>query len=351
MSGEVSDKTQSRKWLLTINNPKEHQMTHEEIKDKLEDFSLIYWCMADEVGQNETYHTHVYMQSKSGIRFRTVKKDFPMAHIDYVRGTAIENRDYIFKDGEKYNKNTESGEYEYTDSKGQLHKGIHYDDTNEEQGDVPDERPGRRNDLNELYNMIKSGMTTYEIIEQSPKYIMQLEKIDRVRQIINEEKFADTWRTVDVTYIWGLTGTGKTRSVMDKYGYRNVYRVTDYQHPFDGYKGQDVIVFEEFRSSLPIDDMLKYLDGYPVDFPARYANKTACFTKVFIISNEDIRTLYPNVQQEKPNTWDAFLRRVNTIQVFDGKHVGVFDAKEYIDSNWQFCFGEDPFESEDSKNG
>ena len=26
--------------------------------------------------------------------------------------------------------------------------------------------------------------------------------------------------------------------------------LTDYTHPFDGYKGQDVIIFEEFRSDL-----------------------------------------------------------------------------------------------------
>ncbi len=32
-------------------------------------------------------------------------------------------------------------------------------------------------------------------------------------------------------------------------------------------KGQDVIVFEEFRSSLKIQDMLNYLDGYPCELP------------------------------------------------------------------------------------
>ena len=44
-----------------------------------------------------------------------------------------------------------------------------------------------------------------------------------------------------------------------KYGYSNVYQVTNYEHPFDGYQGQNVIIFEEFRSSLKIDDMLKFL--------------------------------------------------------------------------------------------
>ena len=79
---------------------------------------------------------------------------------------------------------------------------------------------------------------------------------------------------------------------MEKYGYQNVYRVTDYDHPFDSYKGQDVIVFEEFRSSLKIQDMLNYLDGYPCELPCRYNNKLACFTKVYIITNISFNQQY-----------------------------------------------------------
>ena len=101
---------------------------------------------------------------------------------------------------------------------------------------------------------------------------------------------------------------------MEQYGYSNVYRVTDYAHPFDGYKGQDIVVFEEFRSSLAISDMLNYLDGYPVDLPCRYANKVACYTKVFIISNISFEQQYPNVQVDNPETWAAFRRRIKNVQ-------------------------------------
>ena len=66
---------------------------------------------------------------------------------------------------------------------------------------------------------------------------------------------------------------------MELYGYENVYHVTNYDHPFDDYRGQNVILFDEFRSSLPVADMLKYLDGYPLMLPCRYSNKVACYTK------------------------------------------------------------------------
>ena len=76
-----------------------------------------------------------------------------------------------------------------------------------------------------------------------------------------DAQFKNCWRELEVSYIFGRTGSGKTRGVMDAYGYENCYRVTDYKHPFDTYDGQDVLIFEEFRGSLKHGDMLNYLDG------------------------------------------------------------------------------------------
>ena len=121
---------------------------------------------------------------------------------------------------------------------------------------------------------------------------------------------------MSVTYIWGPTGTGKTRYVMEKYGYENVYRVTNYKNPFDGYKAQDVLLFDEFRSNLPISDMLKYLDGYPVDLPCRFSDKHACFTKVYFTTNISLDRQYETVQREERETYRAFVRRIHNTFYF-----------------------------------
>lgn len=337
---------QSRKWLLTINNPTEHGITHELLTSTLKSQkSLLYYSMGDEIGQEQTPHIHIFVAYRSGMRFSSLKRKFPTAHIDYCNGTALENKEYVFKSGEKYHKD-ENGSYEYTDSTGKVHKGVHYDDTNEEYGELPEDRPGKRRDLDELYDLIKSGASTYEILETNPQYIDRIDKIEKVRQTLLEEKYKNTWRTLDVTYIWGVTGTGKTRSVMDRYGYENVYRVTDYDHPFDSYHGQDVIVFEEFRSSLKIDDMLKYLDGYPLEFPARYMNKQACFTKVYLISNINLKAQYPNVQKQETRTWEAFIRRIHTVQIFDGTEIHIMETPAYMayDKGFFMPTGKTPFE-------
>ena len=60
--------TQSRKWLLTINNPENLGLTHDRVKEIIGGMkSVLYWCMADEIGQNGTYHTHIYIQSRGGM--------------------------------------------------------------------------------------------------------------------------------------------------------------------------------------------------------------------------------------------------------------------------------------------
>lgn len=197
-------------------------------------------------------------------------------------------------------------------------------------GELPEERQGERNDLAALYEMISAGKSNYDILEEQPDFIAQLERMDRVRQIIQEENFKEVFRKLEVLYLFGDTGSGKTRSVMERYGYANVFRVTNYKHPFDQYKGQDVIMFEEFQSSIPINQMLIYLDGYPVMLPCRYSDKVACYTKAYILSNIPLKEQYPDIQDYSPETWKAFLRRIHKVQVFQNGRVETYSLFEYL---------------------
>ncbi|AMJ40501.1 replication protein [Anaerotignum propionicum] len=291
--------------------------------------------MSDEVGGKErTHHTHIFIACSSAIRFSTIKNRFPQGHAEIARSTSATNRDYVFKEGKWEN-----------DQKA----GTKIPDTQEEWGELPAERQGMRNDLADLYDMIKDGMTNFEIIEEVPEHLLNLDKIEKTRQTIREEQFNTTFRILEVIYIWGATNTGKTRSVMEQFGYENVFRVTNYQHGgFDGYKGQDVIIFEEFRSSLKIQDMLCYLDGYPLELPCRYVNKVACFTKVFIITNINLTEQYrANFCQDK-ETWDAFIRRINKVRVY--KKINTYDeytTEEYLKCSWFYdedLCNDNPFE-------
>lgn len=314
MEEEISS-VQSRKWQLTINNPLEKGYTHDAIKKNIQMLkSLRYFCLSDEVAK--THHTHVFLLFHSPVRFSTIKRLFPEAHIEKSYGSSAQNRDYIFKEGEKWSKDRK--------------RETNLPDTHEEWGELPEERQGERNDLAALYEMISAGKSNYDILEEQPDFIAQLERMDRVRQIIQEENFKEVFRKLEVLYLFGDTGSGKTRSVMERYGYANVFRVTNYKHPFDQYKGQDVIMFEEFQSSIPINQMLIYLDGYPVMLPCRYSDKVACYTKAYILSNIPLKEQYPDIQDYSPETWKAFLRRIHKVQVFQNGRVETYSLFEYL---------------------
>ena len=99
---------QSRKWLLTINNPEKYELNHESVKDILQLFNPDYFCLVDEIGNSGTKHMHISIYSKSPIRFSTLKNRFPVAHIDKANGSAMENRDYLRKEGKWKGTNKES---------------------------------------------------------------------------------------------------------------------------------------------------------------------------------------------------------------------------------------------------
>lgn len=332
---EKKEHDKCRKWQLTINNPDKYGMDHESIKDILLTIkNLAYWCMCDEIGEEGTYHTHVFIYRKSFMRFDMIKKKFPVAHIEYCHGTAQENRDYIRKEGK--HKDTDKAETNLIN-------------TFEEYGECPVEEQGKRNDLIQLYGMIKDGMSNYEILESNPEYMLQIDKIERCRQTVREEEFKNMFRNLEVEYWYGETGQGKTRAVMERYGYANVYRVTNYKYPFDGYRGQDVIVFEEFHDSLKIQEMLTYLDGYPLDLPCRYNNKVACYTKVYILSNVPFDEQYRDIFREYPETFRAFKRRISCIKKFDKNGLtGYQNMEDYENTRFmENLEKENPFKDEE----
>lgn len=322
----------SRKYQLTFNNPEKHKnCSHEAIKTALKKWdSLLYWCMCDERGKNNTLHSHLFIQLKNPIYFSSVKKSFPTAHIEEAKGTAEENRAYIRKEGKW--KDSEKGQTNLIE-------------TFEENGMTPKTEQGRRNDLSNLYQMIKDGYSNVEILETNPDNILNLQHIDKARLEILSDRYKSERRlNLLVTYVQGKTGYGKSRDILDAHGDINVYRATDYKHPFDTYSGEDVLVLEEFRSDLRIGDMLNYLDVYPIQLPARYNNRQACYSFVYIVSNWKLEEQYHNVSIDQPETYQAFLRRIKKVRVYTApSEYQEYDTTEYLYGFRDIPESENPF--------
>ena len=174
--------SQSRKYQLTLNNPADKGLDHDEIKRRLAQLkSAVYYCMADEIGlETQTPHTHVYVQLRSPARFSRIRRLLPDAHIEMAHGSAAENKAYIEKSG-KWADDAKAD----TSVPG----------TFEEWGELPDD-PGQgfRSDIAELYNMIVDGMSNSEIMAANPELAVHISRMDKIRQDILEDRYRSTLR-------------------------------------------------------------------------------------------------------------------------------------------------------------
>lgn len=335
--------TQALAYLMTCNNPLEKGYTHEEIIKRLHTIPRIdYFCLCDEIGlETKTPHTHVYFHTKQqGVRHSTLRNKFPNFDIRATQGNSTENRDYVRKEGAYLNSEK---------------KETNLIETFEEWGELPVSHQGKRTDLERLYQLVKDGLRDSEIIELcGDTAIKHIDKIAKLRLTFLTDKYKSHRRlNLKVVYISGATGTGKTRGVLDTHGDSEVYRVSDYQHPFDSYNCEPVIAFDEFRSSLKLQDMLNYLDIYPIQLPARYSNRYACYDFLYIISNWTLEEQYSDVQKSNPESWKAFLRRIHEVRIYseDGTITTYDSVDKYLKRDEQFHPVTEPipFEAEQTK--
>ena len=243
-----------------------------------------------------------------------------MAHLDKAYGSCQENRNYLLKTGKWAN--TKKAE---TSIPGSFY----------EWGTIPSEGNEKNPQKNELIDLIQAGVSTADIIKRNPNYVFRTNDINILRETLLAEKYATENRDVNVTYIYGDTGVGKSHYVFDKHSALDICRITTYgtkMNPvkFDSYHGQETLVFEEFHSQIALPDMLNLLDIYPINLPARYSDRIACYKNVYIISNLPLELQYTDVQAFDVKTWNAFIRRISSIKEFKPNGIIVeHNKKEY----------------------
>ena len=293
-----------RKWQITINNIDEIGIDFDNLKNIIKKRwpAVEYFCYCEEVGKETgKRHWHMFLKHPNGINGSSILKVFPGAHLEYCTGTCKQNRDYIYKEGK----------YEGSEKEDTRQEGMQY-----EFGECPEESQGQRNDLIELRELIKTGKSNAEIYSINAQYLKYANSIDKIRLDILSDKNGNEWRDIEVTYIEGATGTGKTRGIVESYGYRNIWRIVKDDYSWNGYVDQDVAVFEEFRNTFAFTDMLNFLDGHPVQGRAMHGFRQLGYKNVFMCSNWRLDEQYKNIQEEHPRDWQAFLRRINKVKNF-----------------------------------
>ena len=303
---------QSRKYLVTQNNYNEHGFPVEKMKKLAISLNPDYFCLCEEVGEEGTPHVHLFIQTSSPVRFSTMKNRFPAAHIDVAYGTPQDNRNYIRKDGK----------YADTDKAETRVEGSFY-----EWGEMKPLKLSKAQTMPEVIAALRAGKSTLDIIMLYPEYGFRANDIDGLREKILAEKFMKEFRDVTVHYVYGETASGKTYGIFKNHKAEDICRITDYSGAhgvrFDAYHGQKVLVLEEFHGQIDLPFMLNLLDKYPLMLPARYSDRVACFTEVYITSNSPLDDLYLDWLIKSPETYKAFRRRISDVTHYSsgGSHV------------------------------
>lgn len=109
-----------------------------------------------------------------------------------------------------------------------------------------------------------------------------------------------------VVCYWGRTGTGKSRRAWDEAGLL-AYPKDPRTKFWDGYRGQEHVVVDEFRGGIDISHLLRWCDRYPVLVEVKGSSVALSCRKIWITSNLHPRDWYPDLDEE---TKAALLRRL-----------------------------------------
>lgn len=164
-------------------------------------------------------------------------------------------------------------------------------------------RPLRRNckeDWDRIWELAKSG--GFEEIEPQ----IRIQHYRTFRTI--RADYAKPIGMERIVYVfWGRTGTGKSRRAWDEAG-MDAYPKDPRTKWWDGYQGHKFVVCDEFRGSIDIAHLLRWVDRYPVLVEIKGASIPLVAEKIWLTSNLDPRLWYPEADEE---TKAALMRRLN----------------------------------------
>lgn len=267
---------QARRWCFTWNNYPENW----------EQFLLInqlkYYCVGEETAPTTgRKHLQGYVEFTGSKRLSTLRNEiaFPI-HWTICNGTQEQNVTYCSKDG------------------------------NAREFGVKGEQ-GKRSDLSEAQEILDRGGSMLEVAENNFGSFVRYNRGFAMYQYLRQQQQAMAFRNVEVFYIHGPPGCGKTRRVYEENP--GLFRVSEGNTGmwWTGYSQQEVILFDDFRGTVPLHILLQWLDVYPVQVPIHGNYTYLNARKIYITSNVPLENLYRGVDELSRQ---ALRRRVHHIE-------------------------------------
>jgi len=268
------------RFVFTLNN-----YTDAEYDSLCQMMNVKWMVIGKEVGQQGTPHLQgaVILEKQTSLRTLKNTPGLTRAHMELMKGSPEDSLAYCSKEDPKpFVK-----------------------------GSLPE--PGKRNDIHVACDLIKSGRPLKQIAEEVPATVVRYHKgLIYLRTLLLEG------RRDKPTVFWlhGKTGTGKTRSAVE-FGtlFERFWMSSCNFRWFDGYDGQEVVIFDDLRSdSLEYNTLLRLLDRYCLS--VEYKGGYASWIPKFIIITAPI--MPQDCFSYKPNDDIAqLMRRIDHIIDFD----------------------------------
>lgn len=234
--------------------------------------------------QRKHHQGFVYFKSPRGSS-KQIAKDFNKSHVEPCVGSLDDNEKYCSK---------ESSLVTF--------------------GVKPEQ--GERSDLNEVKADIIAGKSVDEVCMETPHIFHKYGRtLARLEDISLRKKFR-TWTTT-CDWFYGKTGMGKSHHAFKNFHPDTHYRVPDDCGWWDGYTGQGIVIFDEFRGNkMKYCELLTLIDKYPITVRRR-GREPAPFlaTHIIITSCYSPQVCY-NKMLEYQDSISQLLRRIRVYETF-----------------------------------
>ncbi|ALE29537.1 replication associated protein [Lake Sarah-associated circular molecule 1] len=167
---------------------------------------------------------------------------------------------------------------------------------------------GKRNDMAEIFKMIENGADEADICRKYPgQFIRYHAGITKAISLQFQKRVGD----IEIYYIYGKTGSGKTSSVVKKEGEALYHTYDQDLRWFDGYKPSrhSAILIDEFNGSQKAVFYNKILDRYTPWVEVKGAKLRITAKRIYICSNYKLKEV-ANTQGWSPEELEQFKRRV-----------------------------------------
>ena len=169
-------------------------------------------------------------------------------------------------------------------------------------------KQGFRTDLEAVKDSIMNHEITVDdiCVEQPNVYHQYGRTLEKLEDIALRKKYR-TWMTEGV-WLYGKTGTGKSHEAFKDFDPDTHYVLPNDNGWWDGYKGQEIVIINEFRGGILFSELLDLVDKFPKSVKRRGREPVPFLAKkVIITSSLHPEEVYSNISYN--DKFEQFERR------------------------------------------